>query len=95
MGNFVEYLLFNLSVPLLWFTVLRNVSIVVTITHWLACVFWWEAREVAFDAEVLSGVAAAFMSTLQPFEQYLMSLYWAVTTLSMVRSRLLGACTYI
>ena len=41
---------------------------------------------MAFDPDVLIGVNAAFMAGLGVSDQYLVSLYWAVTTLSMVEA---------
>jgi len=64
----------------------RCLQIVFLITHWAACAFWYEARHVAFDPDVLIGVNAAFMAGLGVSDQYLVSLYWAVTTLSMVEA---------
>lgn len=61
-------------------------QIVFLITHWVACAFWWEARHVSFDPDVLIGVDSAFMAALGNFDQYMVSLYWAVTTLSMVEA---------
>ncbi|GAX74508.1 hypothetical protein CEUSTIGMA_g1957.t1 [Chlamydomonas eustigma] len=61
-------------------------QIVMLITHWVACTFWWEARAVSFDPDILVGVNAAFMGSQASFEQYVVSLYWAVTTLSMVEA---------
>ena len=50
------------------------VQIVMLITHWVACTFWWEARHVAYDPDVLVGVDAAFMAGLGALEQYCVSL---------------------
>ena len=71
--NLITYLLFNLNVPLLWVTVFRNLAIVMLITHWVACGFFWEAREVGFDPEILPGVDAALMAGLGAGDQYITS----------------------
>ena len=51
-----------------------SVQIVMLITHCVACTFWWEARHVAYDPDVLVGVDAAFMAGLGALEQYCVSL---------------------
>lgn len=74
--NLITYLLFNLNVSLLWVTVIRNLLIVALVVHWAACAFFWEARHVAFDPEILVGVDAAKMALLGAADQYTTSLYW-------------------
>ena len=69
-NNLVTYFLFNLNVPLLWVTVFRNLAIVLLITHWVACGFLFEARECGFDPEILLGVNAEMMASLNPMDQY-------------------------
>ena len=39
-----------------------------------------------FDADILFGANAPFLSSLSSSEAYVYSLYWAVTTLSMVEA---------
>lgn len=84
--NLFGFLEYNLQVSLLQVTIIRNLSIVLLITHWTACGFFLACVHSGFSPDVLYGADGAFLASLSPPDQYLYSLYWAVTTLSMVEA---------
>ncbi|PSC71927.1 potassium channel SKOR [Micractinium conductrix] len=84
--DFFCYLEYNLNVSLLQVTIIRNLAIVLLITHWTACGFFLAGVHSGFSGEVLYGADSSFLEALAQADQYVYSLYWAVTTLSMVEA---------
>ncbi|KAI7843594.1 hypothetical protein COHA_002836 [Chlorella ohadii] len=81
-----SYLEYNLNVSLLQVTIARNLAIVLLATHLTACGFFLAGWHSGFSSEAMHGADSVFLAGLAPSDQYLYSLYWAVTTLSMVEA---------
>lgn len=77
-----RYLEYDLTVDLLWVTVVRNLLLIAFMTHWVACGFEFLARQGGFPNDLLVGTNPELFRSLSFDKQYLYSLYWSVTTLA-------------
>ncbi|KAK9847644.1 hypothetical protein WJX84_010180 [Apatococcus fuscideae] len=82
--SFSASLEYNLQLSLLWVTLTRNIAIVMYITHWAACGFYFVCRQYGFAADVLVGTEPDFFTHLNTGQQYIYSLWWSLFTLTTV-----------
>ena len=73
---------YDTRLDLLWVTIARNTALVALAAHAAACGFYFAARASGFDAEALVGADRDFLLSLDGGQRYLMSLWWALSTLS-------------
>ena len=73
---------YDTRLDLLWVTIARNTALVALAAHAAACGFYFTARASGFDAEALVGADRDFLLSLDGGQRYLMSLWWALSTLS-------------
>lgn len=73
---------YDTRLDLLWVTIARNTALVALAAHAAACGFYFAARASGFDADALVGADRDFLLSLDGGQRYLMSLWWALSTLS-------------
>ncbi|KAK9903334.1 hypothetical protein WJX75_003130 [Coccomyxa subellipsoidea] len=81
---FFEHLEFNLTMSLLWVTLIRNLIYVFYVTHWSACMFYFIAVQNGLDHDTWIGRHFDDVVDLSLPVRYAFSLYWAITTLATV-----------
>ncbi|CAL8465533.1 g5069 [Coccomyxa elongata] len=81
---FFEHLEFNLTMSLLWVTLIRNLIYVFYVTHWSACMFYFIAVQYGLDRDTWIGRHFDDVVDLPLQVRYVYSLYWAITTLATV-----------
>ncbi|BDA49938.1 probable potassium channel AKT2 [Coccomyxa sp. Obi] len=81
---FFEHLEFNLTMSLLWVTLIRNLIYVFYVTHWSACMFYFIAVQYGLDHDTWIGRHFDDVVDLPLQVRYVYSLYWAITTLATV-----------
>jgi ankyrin repeat protein/CRP-like cAMP-binding protein len=69
------------KVSLIWFTLLRNLSVALVVTHFSACAMYFLARLNDFDENTWLG---PLVFEMNGFERYVVSLYWSVVTFATV-----------
>lgn len=76
-----DILQYNAHVSLMWFTLTRDFSVALTVTHFSACGMYLLARLKDFDETTWLG---PLVFGLNGVERYVVSLYWAVVTFTTV-----------
>ena len=74
MKKFSDSLQYNPRISLLWFTLIRNLGAVLTVTHLAACSLYFIARLENFDDKTWLGPKIMANSA---FERYVTALYWS------------------
>jgi ankyrin repeat protein/CRP-like cAMP-binding protein len=77
-----DLLQYNARVSLTWLTVMRNFAAALIWSHFSACVLFFIAREYGFDPD-RTWIGDKVLS-LDTFELYVTSLYWAIVTFTTV-----------
>ncbi len=80
--KFFSIMKYNSKISLLKFTVVRDLSAVLTWTHIWACIMFFIARELAYDPG--NTWLGSDINSMTGFEQYVTSLYWSVVTFTTV-----------
>ena len=73
-----DILQYDARVSLLWFTVLRNLAVVLVSTHMEACLMYFLARLHNFDDDTWLG--PHLVHTMTGFQRYITALYWSIVT---------------
>lgn len=80
-GAFSDRLQYNARISLLWFTLIRNFAVLLTVTHISACIMYFLARLHGFGNDTWLG---PHIYDLNGFERYVTALYWSVTSFTTV-----------
>lgn len=72
---------YNSHISLMGFTLIRNFSVALFVTHFSACVMYFLARLEDFSEDTWLG---PLVLDLNDFERYCTSLYWSITTFTTV-----------
>ena len=80
-GAFSDRLQYNARISLLWFTLIRNFAVLLTVTHISACIMYFLARLHGFGDDTWLG---PHVYDLNGFERYVTALYWSVTSFTTV-----------
>ncbi|CAL5221935.1 g4209 [Coccomyxa viridis] len=81
---FFEHLEYNLTLSLLWVTLVRNLVYVLYVTHWSACTFYFIASQYGLDQDTWIGRHFDDVVDMPIAVRYIFALYWAITTLATV-----------
>lgn len=65
------------------FGLLKVIIVIMFIAHWIACIFYYIGAS-QLDSEPLCWISIAKMQDKEIFDKYVISLYWAFTTMTTV-----------
>ena len=81
MQKFFSHLQYNSHISLMAFTLIRNFSVALFVTHFSACIMYFLARLDDFSDNTWLG---PLVFELNGFERYCTSLYWSIITFTTV-----------
>lgn len=74
------HLEYNITLSLLWVTVVRNITLSLFTVHWAACGFYYVARQQGLSITTWVGNNPQYFDGTNSLERYLFSLYWSLVT---------------
>lgn len=78
------HLEYQRNLSLLAVTLVRNFVFTYYSVHWSACIFYYIARMQGLGGDTWIGHDTTLLIKSTPFERYIVSVYWSITTLATV-----------